>query len=67
MDRKYLKNNVSKMLTVKIKIVIDRLHLSDADMRNDEKWQQSWYTALSFSGWILKTRQDENDGYLLKN
>jgi len=48
------------------KSVIDCLQLSDTKTRDDEKmtpFPKSWYTAFSFSRWILKTWQGENDGY----
>ena len=62
-----LKNNVSKMLIVKNQTVIDCLQSSDTKTRDDEKWRHFQKAAFSFSGWILKTWQGENDGYSLKN
>jgi len=44
--------------------------LSNTKRRDDEKmmsFPKSWYTAFSFSGWILKTWQGENEGYSWKN
>ena len=41
------------------------IHLFNIVTRDDEKmasFLKSWYTAFSFSGWILKTWQGENDG-----
>ena len=46
--------------------VIDCLQLSDTKTRDDEKmmsFPKSWYTGFSFSVWILKTWQGENDEY----
>jgi len=35
--------------------------------KNDIIFLKSWYTAFSFSGWILETWQGENCGYWWKN
>jgi len=50
--------------------IIDCLQLSDTKTCEDEKMTlvpKSWFTAFSFSGWILKTWQGENDEYSWNN
>jgi len=59
-----LKNNVSKMLIVKNRTVIDYLQSPDTKTRDDEKWRHFRKAAFLFSEWIglLKTWESENDG-----
>jgi len=64
-----LQNNVSKTLIVKKS---DSYPLFTIIGHCDTRWQKmtsfpkSWYTAFSFSGWMLKIWQGENNGYLWK-
>ena len=59
-----LKNNVSKMLIIKNRTVIDYLLSSDTKTRDDEKWRHFQKAAFSFYEWmgLHKTWEGENDG-----